>query len=140
MERWRQQRRLCLEGRLVSVVDLDTDAPAPLSAFVTMPLVLGGHETALQVVAGGPIDPALINCSVMEASSRSMAEELIHQLVDVRGARWVQLNEPTAEWCNVIRAELQSRGTDGPLSVVPRKQSSHTLDITAGPGLLQSEC
>lgn len=103
----------------MSVVDLDADAPALLSALVTMPRRSHARETALQLATGGPIDAALIDCSEMESSSLSMADELIHQLVDVRGARWLQLIEPTDLWSDRVRAQMRRLGMEGVLSIVP---------------------
>ena len=63
-----------------------------------MPRLSGARATARGMASGGPIDAALIDCSGMEASTLSAAQELIAQFVDVRGARWMRLIEPTSFW------------------------------------------
>lgn len=89
-----------------------------------MPRLSGARSTARRLATGGPIDAALIDCSPMQGSSLSMAQGLIVQLVDVRGARWIQLIEPTPFWTDRIRAQMQRRGMVGSLSVVPRASSA----------------
>lgn len=94
------------------------------TAVVTMPRLSGARSTARELAAGGPIDAALIDCSKMAAASVSMAQELIVQLVDVRGARWIQLIEPTEFWCDRVREQMRLRGMAAALSVVPRSPST----------------
>src|SRR5690625_423956 len=89
-----------------------------------MPRLSGARSTARQLAPGGPIDAALIDCSAMEASSLSVAQELIARLVDVRGARWIQLIEPTPFWLDRVRTQMQRRGMADSLSVVPRASST----------------
>lgn len=84
-----------------------------------MPRLSGARSTARQLAPGGPIDAALIDCSAMEASSLSVAQELIARLVDARGARWVQLIEPPRSWLVCVRAQMRWRGMGAALSVVP---------------------
>src|SRR5699024_12478333 len=90
----------------------------------TLPGVAAARSTARQLALGDPTDAALIDCSAMEASSLSAAQELIAQLVDVRGARWIQLIEPTQFWLDRVRAQIQRRGMAEALSVVPRASSA----------------
>lgn len=107
----------------MSTLILDRDASALAAAVVVMPPGPSAGSAVQQVTAGGPIDAALIDCSAMQESSLSMAQELIVQLVDVRGARWIQLIEPTKSWLDCVRAQIQRRGMADSLSVVPRTSS-----------------
>jgi len=49
-----------------------------------------------------------------------VTQELIDQLVDVRGARWTQLIEPSEDWFEPVREQMERRGLAEGLSVVPR--------------------
>ncbi|GAA1490948.1 hypothetical protein [Brachybacterium sacelli] len=104
----------------MSAIEVDSGIQVLATSVVTMPRLSGSRETARCLAAGGPIDAALIDCSAMEASSLSVAQELIHQLVDLRGARWVQLIEPTAFWSGRVRSQMEQRGMPDTLSIVPR--------------------
>lgn len=90
-----------------------------------MPRLSGARSTARRLATGGPIDAALIDCSAMQGASLSVAQELIVQLVDVRGSRWIQLIEPTPFWTERIGAQMQRRGMAESLSVVPRASSAN---------------
>lgn len=107
----------------MTALSLEQEAPVLATGVVTMPRLSGARSTARRLAAGGPIDAALIDCSAMQESSLSMAQELIVQLVDVRGARWIQLIEPTKSWLDCVRAQIQRRGMADSLSVVPRTSS-----------------
>lgn len=107
----------------MSAANLGAESALLVTSVVTMPRLSGTRSTARQLAAGGPLDAAPIDCSQMEAASLSMAQELIHQFVDVRGARWVQLIEPTELWRERVQPETQRRGMAGALSVVPRARS-----------------
>lgn len=109
----------------MTALSLEEETPVLATGVVTMPCLSGARSTARRLASGGPIDAALIDCSMMEGSSRSMAQELIVQLVDVRGARWIQLIEPTPFWADHVRAQMQRRGTAGSLSVIPRASSAN---------------
>ena len=104
----------------MSAPSLAVEDQVRATAVVTMPRLSGARSTARELADGGPIDAALIDCSAMEASSLSMAQELIGQLVDIRGARWIQLIEPTPFWHDRVHEQMQRRGMTGALSVVPR--------------------
>jgi len=108
----------------VTALSFDRETSVLVTAVVTMPRLSAARSTARQLALGDPIDAALIDCSAMEASSLSVAQELIAQLVDVRGARWIQLIEPTQFWLDRVRAQIQRRGMAEALSVVPRASSA----------------
>jgi len=109
---------------LVSAPSLEIEDRTLVTAVVTMPHLSGARSAASELASGGPIDAALIDCSTMAASSLSVAQELIIQLVDVRGARWIQLIEPTEFWCDRVREQMRLRGMAGALSAVPRSPST----------------
>ncbi|APX31845.1 hypothetical protein BH708_02940 [Brachybacterium sp. P6-10-X1] len=108
----------------MTALSLEQEAPVLATGVVTMPRLSGARSTARRLATGGPIDAALIDCSSMQGSSLSMAQELIVQLVDVRGARWIQLIGPTPFWADRVRTLMQRRGMAGSLSVVPRASSA----------------
>lgn len=103
----------------MSTLRLETESPVLVTAVVTMPRLSAARSTTRQLSSGEPIDAALIDCSAMEASSLAMAQELIAQLVDARGARWIQMIEPTQIWLDHVRDQMQRRGMAEALSVVP---------------------
>src|SRR5690625_6734949 len=77
-----------------------------------MPRGMSAPSAVRKLAVGGLIDAALVDCSAMGESSRpslSMAQELIAQLVDARGARWVQLIEPPRSWLVCVRAQMRWR-------------------------------
>jgi len=103
----------------VTALNTDRETPVLVTAVITMPRLSGAPSAARQLALGYPIDAALVDCSAMEASSLSVAQELVAQLVDVRGARWIQLIEPTPLWADHVRTQMQRRGMAEALSVVP---------------------
>ena len=81
----------------MSAPSLDRESPVSATAVIVMPRGMSAPSAVRKLAVGGLIDAALVDCSAMGESSRpslSMAQELIAQLVDARGARWVQLIEP----------------------------------------------
>ena len=109
----------------MTALNTDRETPVLVTAVVTMPRLSGARSAVRQLARGGPIDAALVDCSAMEASSLSVAQELVAQLVDVRGARWIQLIEPTPFWLDRVRTQMQRRGMAEALSVVPRTRSEN---------------
>lgn len=107
----------------MSALSLDRETRGLVTVVITMPRLSGARSTARQLATGGPIDAALIDCSAMETSSLSVAQELVVQLVDARGARWIQLIDPTPFWLDRVRTQMQRHGMAEALSVVPRTSS-----------------
>lgn len=106
----------------MSAPSLDRESPVSATAVIVMPRGMSAPSAVRKLAVGGLIDAALVDCSAMGESSRpslSMAQELIAQLVDARGARWVQLIEPPRSWLVCVRAQMRWRGMGAALSVVP---------------------